>query len=83
MGLDAREGCMDNLLLNEEALRRLVELCRDLDIRDMPLDRAALTRLAAVLAELDPTLSGATLILPGPAAPVHIDAQIMRRGGRA
>ncbi len=44
--------------------------------------RAEAIRILLALAEVDPTISGATLIQPDGTV-MHIDAATLRRGGRA
>ncbi len=49
---------------------------------DATLTRADAIRILLALAEVDPTISGATLILPDGSV-ANIDAATLRRGGRA
>ena len=44
--------------------------------------RAAAIHILPALAEVDPTVSGATLILPDGSV-TYLDAALLRRGGRA
>lgn len=70
--------------MNRRQRRRVEAMGRRATESDLAVcaDRASLIRLVAVLAEIDPTISGATLITPD-GDTSFVDATLLRQGGNA
>jgi len=66
----------------EPRMTRLIESPRATNARGADDSRAAAIRILLALAHVDPTVSGATLILTAGSV-TYLDAAAMRRGGQA